>query len=268
MLRSRLACHLAAWGEAYDRGMAEVARLGYQACELGSRCLFAMQKEPEKLRELLAQHGLSAAAVFEFGHFENRVRRREVLLHHDQLARLMEQVGVNLVVLSPGTLRKRSGPTVEDLQHMTEVIAQIVRRYGERGVRVAVHPHIGTSIFTMQEIDYIMASGPPELALVPDLWHCAEAGVDVSRLIAEYSSRIASIHLRDARQVKHDGRRRLRTEPCDLGEGELALGQLFQAIRTYGYGGWLTVETERPLTTPAESAAANLQYLLSAFVKS
>ncbi|UFJ42454.1 sugar phosphate isomerase/epimerase [Brevibacillus humidisoli] len=256
-----VSCHLAAWGEQFVKGMDEISALGFTACELGSRTLFHYKEEPDKWQELLAQHALTVSAVFEFGHFENRTRRREVLIHHDQLARLMERVGIQLVVLSSGTLRKRSGPTVDDLRQMTEMVMQVTRRYGERGIQVGIHPHIGTSIFTREEIDYVMQYGPEEISLVPDLWHCAEAGVEVTTLVADYASRISCIHLRDARTASGGDSRRLQTEPCDLGDGELDLRELFQALRAYRYAGWLTVETEKPRVSPYESAAHNLRYL-------
>ncbi|MBO8162776.1 MAG: sugar phosphate isomerase/epimerase [Brevibacillus sp.] len=255
-----LSCHLAPWGSRVEQAMAEIAGLGFPACEMGSGPFLRYRTEPERWRDLLMRHRLTVAALFEFGHFENRARRREVLLHHDHLAFMMERAGIGLVVLSAGSLRKRSGPTVDDLKQMTEMIAQIVHRYRERGICVGVHPHVGTSIFTRDEIDFVMDKGPEDLHLVPDLWHCAEAEIDAPSLIAVYAERIASIHLRDARK-RAAGGRRLRTEPCDLGEGELDLRRLYCVLRDCRYSGWLTVESERPEVSPRASASKNLHYL-------
>ncbi|GKS10696.1 hypothetical protein YDYSY3_16960 [Paenibacillus chitinolyticus] len=264
--RSKVSCQLTPWGEAYRTGLKELAALDVAYVEIGSRLLLPFEREMDRWRELLDETGHSVSGVFEFGHFAGWNRRREIYLHHDRLARMLESAGIGRVILGPGIRLKRSW-TGEDRLRMVAMAAEIHKRYSFYGVAAAIHPHISHCIYTREEIDYVMERTPGDLGLVPDVGHLHEAGIAVRDLLERYGPRITALHVKDARPAESDpwsarpGSRK--TVFTELGGGMLDLSSLLQDLAGHDFSGFLTLEMDEVSCPPGEAVRLSLDVLKS-----
>ncbi len=234
-------CQLHSWGERYPDGIACLGRAGIEGFEIGSKFLLRYERGVERWRALVKDGRMKVSAVYEFGHFDNWPRRREIYLHHDRLGRLMEQAGIPLVVLGPGIQFYRNR-TPQNVLRMIQMVDETARRYEAHGVKAGIHPHWGHCIFTEDDIDLVMERVQAPIGLVPDLGHLAAAGVDLFRLLRKYVARTPCIHLKDG---------------CDTD-----FVRLFRYLRQSRYGGWLTLETEgAPSASPEQAFHSMLTHL-------
>ncbi|SEF85764.1 sugar phosphate isomerase/epimerase [Paenibacillus sp. UNC499MF] len=262
--RSKVSCQLTPWGEAYRDGLKELAALDVAYIEIGSRLLLPFEREISRWRELLDETGHSVSGVFEFGHFAGWNRRREIYLHHDRLARMLEPAGIGRVILGPG-IRLKRGWTGEDRLRMVAMVAEIHKRYSFYGVAAAIHPHISHCIYTQEEIDYVMERAPGGLGLVPDVGHLHEAGIGMRHLLKRYGPRITALHVKDARpaesgpgNARPGSRKSVFTE---LGGGTLDLPSLLQDLIAHDFRGFLTLEMDEVSCPPGEAVRLSLDVL-------
>lgn len=133
------------------------------------------------------------------------------------------------------------------------------------------HPHAGTGIETMEEIDRLMEMTDPELVtLLLDTGHVTVGGGDPVKVLKKYINRITHMHFKDVRgdilnalkastaESFIDGvKSGLYTVP---GDGNMVdWKSIFEIIKASDYSGWIVVEAEQ------DPAKANpLEYALKA----
>lgn len=148
------------------------------------------------------------------------------------------------------------------LQQVTEYIAQAAELMAAEGAIPALHPHVGTWIETVDEARYVLDRVDEGiLKFGPDAGHLAWTGVNPADVIAEYSSRVAGIHIKD---YHSSIALRSRTEDIDYrstvlsgawtepGAGD---GNIEEVLAAAGpeFTGWVVIEVDRGSVPPAES---------------
>jgi inosose dehydratase len=174
------------------RAFKEIRQLHVKQCEVGSDLLITYEKMLPELSNILVNADVKISGVYQIGHFGLWNRRREIYLHHERLARIMEKMGLQFIILSSGFLFKNHTDSKSNFQIMTR---EIIKRYNARGIDVGIHPHNGTSIFTFEEISSIFNFIKTPLYLVPDLYHLKKANIDFYKLQRTFSPFIKSIHI-------------------------------------------------------------------------
>ncbi|GIQ69356.1 sugar phosphate isomerase/epimerase [Xylanibacillus composti] len=259
----RYSYQMTLWGNRYKEGMQYLRGTIVQGIEVGSAILMRYERDAAAWISLTEQFGLRTSAVYEFGHFDNWPKRREIYLHHDRVAKLLEKADVPLAILGPG-LRFRKQRTTEDNERLLRMIAEIAKRYEAHGVRMAIHPHWGHCIFAQEDIHLVMSHTHPTVGLVPDLGHLAEAGADIMAVLQTYLNRIPCIHLKDyvTQPAAPSGPHQRRLRFCEMGYGIANIVQVVSYLQQAGFPGWLTLEAEEDiLSTPEAATEDMLQYV-------
>src|SRR5690606_38024453 len=96
-LRFKLAYHLLEYGSNIRAGFKHIADAGYEAVELGVNHYF---EYGDQVKGWLTEHRLELKAVFNYGYFGDWDNRRRVYLHHDQVARLLNNQNNTAIILS------------------------------------------------------------------------------------------------------------------------------------------------------------------------
>ena len=169
---------------------------------------------------------------------------------------------------------------------LTDGLNELGKRAEEAGKVLCYHPHVGTAVATVADIDRLMANTDPSVHLLLDTGHISYAmalespGVDIFGLPLEvakkYSDRIKHVHLKNIRycelmQAVNSGDSFLSaisdgvfTVPGDMG-GAIDFGPILQELASANYEGWLMVEAEQdPRTTMAEYDMEPLEYAFMA----
>lgn len=125
------------------------------------------------------------------------------------------------------------------------------------GMRLSYHPHVGTGVQNLDEINRLFQGTDSMLVwMCLDTAHALYAGVDPVALAKDYAKRIGHVHLKNLRQEVKEraiaGRysffhaicEGIFTVPGDP-DGVIDFTPIFAALRSVDYSGWLVVEAEQ-----------------------
>ncbi|HXM57220.1 MAG TPA: TIM barrel protein, partial [Candidatus Dormibacteraeota bacterium] len=247
------------WGHqmAGDRVLAEMRGAGLAATELGPPGF--LPAEPQALRRALARHDLTLAAGFAAVVLHQPHRRPVAMTQLAAAARLLNAAGAGvLIVAAAGAGRGYDGRERLDgagWAALADAVADADALARAHGLRLALHPHVGTVIERHDEVRRLLELTDAGICL--DTGHLAVAGGDPLRMAVEAGSRVVHVHLKDV-----DGAlaRRLRAGELGfaeavrhglfrpLGAGDVDVHAVLHRLEAAGYGGWLTLEQDAVLT--------------------
>jgi inosose dehydratase len=209
-----------------------IREAGYQGTELGP------------LGYLDDLGGLELAGGFVFEPLDRPTRAAEV-------ARRVAALGGGYVLLIDAVGRSGGlGAVLDGLAIAADAVRAV-------GLKPLVHPHAGTRIETGAEI----AAALEVCDLCVDTGHCAYAGIDPARLIAEEGERVGCVHLKDLdrRRVRGDFWASVAAGAfVPVGRGAVDFAGVLATLRGIGYEGWAVVEQDRAADPVAELIESRL----------
>lgn len=260
-----LSYSLLPWRQHAAEGIRLLARYGWTYCEASEGTILG--DAGQHFADELARNEVAVSAVYAFLACSSPGREREMYWHHSRIAAEMRRSGYRSVILGPADVL-RGAPQEEDLRRFVRITGETAARYRDAGIRVAVHPHLGSPLFLSGSIERAMEELAEDIGLVPDCGQLAEAGIPPASLIRRFGPRIHAIHLKDAAWITAEGGEplpggRRRTRPADLGCGSLNADDLLAELSAAGYTDGITVEDERWGRPPEEGLRANTRFLES-----
>lgn len=236
----------------------EVVIQGFDAVDLGALqglCEhvppFAGTEELDEVARVVAASGLRVLAVnADPGSFNEGISPIEVLDRVETLASFCSSVSSPLLILpcwGPELAGEDPELQIEALAAGLNAAAESAGRYG---VALAVEaPHHYRLVNTLERTRSLLRRLGPEVGLVYDVSHVRAAGEDPAGSFAEFSDRVAHVHLRDAetgdiRKV--------------LGAGDIDFAAVRRSAESAGYAGRYVLELEThdsPFATKAEEVA-------------
>jgi inosose dehydratase len=250
-------CEVPGWGRMLppERVLREMASLGLRATEMGP--VGYLPPDPAEVRALLDEHGLGLVGAFIplVLHEPSLDQAREVL---GELMPLMTELDGEVLVAAAVTDALWSpripfasidwARVADNLQTMGELAAA-------SGLRLALHPHVGTLVETAEDIDAVLAQGEVDWCL--DTGHLAIGGTDPVEFTAANAGRVVHVHLKDvdmelAERVRSgelslvEATRRGLFRP--LGDGDASIDQVVEQLDRHGYERWLVLEQDTTLT--------------------
>jgi inosose dehydratase len=166
------------------------------------------------------------------------------------------------------------GLDADGWQRFAAGLTMAAGRCRDRGYEPTFHHHLGTYVEAVWEIERVLELTDVSLCL--DTGHLLAGGGEPVRGLREWSGRINHIHLKDARRellasivadrapMQEIWQRRAF---CALGQGDVGMDEVLQAISDIGYSGWLVVEQDifpdpaEPLQAVADNQVANRKWL-------
>jgi inosose dehydratase len=166
------------------------------------------------------------------------------------------------------------GLDADGWQRFVAGLSQAVGRCRARGYEPTFHHHLGTYVEAVWEIERVLEL--TDVGLCLDTGHLLAGGGEPVTALREWSGRINHIHLKDARRellasivadrapMEEIWRRRAF---CALGQGDVGMDEVLQAISDIDYSGWLVVEQDifpdpaEPFQAVADNQIANRKWL-------
>ena len=231
------------------RAIAEIGQAGYQAIEVFDGNLVQYEGKLGDLRNAFKDSGLSLLAVYSGGNFIFPEILPEELWRIRKAADFAAELGAEHLVVGGGAKRSVAA-TDEDYLRLSAALDQVADLAGERGLLAHYHPHLTTMAETPEQVRKVFSSS--KIYFCPDTAHLFAAGGDPAKLILEHASKIRYVHLKDFRR-----------EPfafLPLGEGQLDMDAILQALVTIKYNGWIAVELDA-YEDPKTGAEISMRYL-------
>ena len=243
-----------------EQCLAEVKQAGFSGVELGRK----FPRDAAKLGPLLDAHGISLVS----GWYSAELLRRSVKEETAAMAAhltLLKKLGSPVMVFAETTgeiinnvgAPASSRPKIDSLgdwKRLGQRFTAVADHMLDKGVRMAVHHHMGTVIETAEEVDRLMDNCGPSVGLLLDTGHMTFAGGDPVAVAKRHASRIVHVHCKDIRRYALAACRErdvsfsqavlqgLFTAP---GDGIVDYPTIFKILAAAGYKGWLVQEAEQ-----------------------
>jgi inosose dehydratase len=246
----------------YQQCLSEMALAGFKGSEGGCK----YPKDYSIMKKALDLRGLEVCNMWYstmFTTFENEATIEGFKKHMDYTYDLGARVvgvgecGVTIHGDETIPLRdKRPFLTDEQFDNLAKGLNELGRLAKEKGMKLCFHPHVGTGIESLEEIDRLMEATDKDLVyLLFDTGHSTIAGENAVEIITKYIERVGHIHVKDVRGnmlkelnenhwsfltgVKNG----MFTVP---GDGtEVDWDGVFNVIKNSDYEGWIVVEAEQ-----------------------
>ena len=143
----------------------------------------------------------------------------------------------------------------EGWRRVAQHVGEIETLVAEHGMRLALHPHVGTLIETAEQVR--RALEVLEVGWCLDTGHLLIGGTDPVTFARDHGDRVVHVHLKDvdaglAVQVRDGGRSLLSATRAGLfralGRGDARIAEVIHALGAHGYAGWLVLEQDTAIT--------------------
>ncbi len=260
-------CEVPGWGHVLpvDAVLAEMASLGLKATELGPPGF--LPDEPEELRAALGRHGLSLVGGFLAVVLHDAAQVEATLAEAERAAAQMQAAGGEVLVLAAATgldgYDERPALSESEWATLVSTCAQIREVAARHGLRLTLHPHVGTHVETRAEVEAFLRDS--DLPLCLDTGHLLIGGTDPLALAREHADRVSHVHLKDVNGAVAD---RVRAGEITymqgvqedmyvpLGDGDVPVADIVATLEGAGYQGWYVLEQDMSLPDAAPSHAA------------
>ncbi|MGH6718867.1 MAG: myo-inosose-2 dehydratase [Alphaproteobacteria bacterium] len=243
-----------------DVCLAEARAAGFTGVELGRK----FPRSANALRGLLGRHGLDLVSGWYGARLVERDAAAEIVAMRRHLD-LLAGCGATIMVFAEtaGEIINTVGapastrPVLKGAaawRRLGRRFTEVAKHMMDRGVRMAVHHHMGTVIQTTADIDRLMDSTGREVGLLLDTGHLTLAGGDPVELARRHARRIVHVHGKDVRRFALETCRRRDASFSEAvlhgvftapGDGIVDFAGLFRILARAGYAGWLVQEAEQ-----------------------
>jgi len=274
-------CEVPGWGAMLPtpRVLGEMAGLGLPATELGAPGF--LPADPEGVARELSAAGLSLIGGFTPVVVHDPSQRDATIAEAQRVATLFEKAGATHFVSAVVTDWGWSQPhpaSAQELRHMGEMFTIIDEICAEHGLEQVLHPHVQTMVESDDDVQRVLDSCDVHWCL--DTGHLAIGGTDPVAFAKEAFERVGHVHLKDVRMdrvpalLSHEQSIMEAVQSglfTPLGEGDVDIAGVIEALESRGYSGWYVIEQDTALTDglpgegdgPIRQVSQSLDYLRS-----
>jgi inosose dehydratase len=252
-------CEVPGWGRQLEpaRVFTEMTAVGLDATELGP--VGYLPLDATELRDTLGRFHLQLV-----GGFVPLVLHEQSLngarARTEEMADLFAAAGADVFVAAILLDDEWSAPralTDDEWDRMVEHLAEVDAMVSERGLRLALHPHVGTLIERDEAVQRLLATSDVGWCL--DTGHLFIGGTDPVDFVRRHGERIVHVHLKDV-----DAKLAARVRAGELslveatqqglfkplGQGDARIADVLRALDEVGYERWLVLEQDTAITGP------------------
>jgi len=259
-----------------DTAIHHIAQLGYDGIELTIIPRFTTElstldaAERKRIADMLKQHNLALPAIAA----HSSLLETDAAAHERNMWRL--KGGVDLAVeLAQGdelpAVNTTPGGKPEQWEtlknFLAERVGELVDYAAERGVTIAMEPHIGAIIDTPAKVLELLESvNSPYLKVNFDISHFDIVGMSTEETVSALAAVSAHTHVKDQRGIAPD------FEFLIPGEGTFDYVGYLKAMQAHGYDGFITAEVSfmvqaRENYDPLAAATMSYETLSRAFTE-
>jgi len=237
----------------------DIAALGFRGIQLRASAVARWGTNPQMLRDLLAERGLSFVALSSgLVRLDPATEAEDLALHLRHARFVRDAGGLYLQVVDERPAGRV--PTSDDFGRMGRLLTEIGRRTADLGIPLGYHNHMGNLGQAPDEVAQVLEAADPRfLRLELDIAHYRQAGGDPAQAVRRYADRLLFLHIKDVESPVPGG------APSsyrfvELGRGKVDLRAVFAALKQVNFQGWAIVELDQS-ERPKESGAISRRYL-------
>lgn len=251
--------------------------LGLTETELGAPGF--LPADPAAAQALLAEYSIRLTGGFTPIEAHSRDRQENMLEQVNTVAALLAGAGARFFITAAVMDEAWSIPRELDASEhrtMVETFARIDEICQAHGLRQVLHPHVQTVIETADDVNRVLDSCDVNWCL--DTGHLAIGGVDPVAFARDAIDRVGHVHLKDVRLdlvpevLRREKSLMSATQEglfTRLGEGDVDIAGVVQALESRGYRGSYVIEQDTAVLGelpelgqgPVDEVRSSLRYL-------
>ena len=192
-------CEVPGWGYQMspERVLTEMKEIGLTATEFGPQGWLPV--DAEERAEAVSRFGLKPVGSFFLAVMHDP--SFDPIPMVEQELRAFEVAGGEFLVLAADSGQEGydARPELDDTgwQTLFTNLSRITEACAARGVTAVLHPHWGTMVQNVDEVERVLDNSTVGLCL--DTGHLACGGADVVELVRKYAARVGIVHAKDVR---------------------------------------------------------------------
>jgi len=227
-----------------------IASAGYDGVELFDGNLLPFEDAMDEFVRAVEAAGLEVAGVYSGGHLIYPDLHEDELARFERSIRLAAAAGARHYVIGGGAVRA-TGRRDVDFEVAGAFLDEVAARGEAAGLVVSYHPHLGSLAQAPEHIDALFAAS--SIGFCADVAHIAAGGGDPVDFINRYSARLKYVHLKDLDLSNNAF--------LPLGEGDLDMSGIIDAVAHTRYDDWITVELDGYPGDQTAAARRSRQFL-------
>ena len=225
-----------------SKNLTAIANAGFDGVELFEQDLIAFNGSPQRLGEMVREHGLRIdllQSVKEFGGLPAPLRARGFDVVERKFD-LMQALGTELLLVSSCTPAASLG----GVDRLASDLRELAERAARRGLRIGYEAVSWARIVAdyRDAWELVRRADHPALGLVLDSIHVLADALSPEHIRIIPADRIFHVQLADAPLLRMELEYRSRNFRSLPGEGGLALADFMSAVAATGYDGPLSLE--------------------------
>ncbi len=251
-------CEVPGWGAMLPtpRVLTEMSGLGLPATELGAPGF--LPTSPEEVKSTLATYDMTLIGGFTAVILHDAAMREATITEARRVADLFQRAGatefISAIVMDPDWSIPRP-LTLDERRHMMEMFAIIDEICAEHGLNQVMHSHVQTLVETDDDIQMVLDGCDVNFCL--DTGHMAIGGTDPVAFAQQAFDRVGHVPLKDVNLslvppvLAREKSLMAATQAglfTPLGQGEVDIAGVGEALESRGYDGWYVIEQDTALT--------------------
>ena len=230
---------------AIERGIREMASLGYHGIELFGANLQALEANGETLLPLLEKYNVQLISGYLSVSLTNVNNYRTSLDRLQEWGRILKKAGATVAVFGPNAVPRK---TYDFKEYKTQIVNNL-NEYGkiitDFGLTAALHQHTDTCIESRDETVAVMeAVDTRYVKFAPDIGQLRKGGTDPVKILKDFLPVVEHCHLKDYLGGEHW------SGYCPLGQGKVDIPQILDLLEGHKMAGMVMVELDQSKNMP------------------
>ncbi len=183
-----------------ETGIKMAAQYGYHGLEPFQDDMPQYLKQPpEVFKKVMDASDLALCTIGSGGQYLDATRVKETIESNAERAKYIAHFGCKHLKVNLSQRVGQENLSAENGKILARNLNEVGKRTMDHGIKFAFHPHAWTLVERQPELDMMMELTDPKFVyLVLDTGHATLGGIDPLKVLRDYYSRVASIHLKDA----------------------------------------------------------------------
>jgi inosose dehydratase len=242
-----------------ERGIREIASLGYYALELFGMNIQALEENGETLIPLLQKYKIPLISGYCNVSLTDSTLFKTSLERLVDAGKIIKKAGGKVAVMGPNAVPRESYDFKAYKSQIVNGLNECGKAIADIGLTAALHQHTGTCVETRDETVAVMeAVDTRYVKFAPDIGQLQKGGADPVRILKDFLPVVAHCHLKDYSGGEHW------SGYCPLGQGKVNIPAVLDLLEGRELAGMVMVELDPSAKMPLsalECARVSRAYL-------
>lgn len=241
-----------------EQALKDMSELGYHSFETWGSVLEHHDKAGT-LGAMIQKYGIPLRSAFMGVNVHDRSMLKESIAQVVRWGQVLKKHGGTFAVINAGGVKREAFNFKDALPHIVAGLNDHGKALADIGVASGLHQHTGSAVDTPEEVYAVMEKVDSRVfKFAPDTGQLQKAGGDAAKIVKDFRSIVAHMHLKDYKGWEHF------QGYCPLGEGKVDLKSILETMESTNPNANIMHELDGSANqpyTPRETAARSKAYL-------